>query len=219
MAPDQKMIKNQNKEMSRTGNLPLLHRGRFLIQPLRLCFSIHEGGAVDYRLQRAVYIRLLNRGFEQRVLQAIFDHEKEHRSLMAFPNHPIGWGWVSRKEIARRAGYPECPKTLSRKIRQALIWLPGEGYIRFKDVNIPGKKHGATRFLILFRFIQVINRLVENSKRGLSRTLRKIMETSRTKKLERPPGWKPPDRFMTSKIVQGWIERGLLKWEREQFTG
>lgn len=137
------------------------------------------GGSM-YEIRPMVGFKLLNRQFEKSVLQAIFQHESECKSLVKLPKHPSTWGWASRVEIAKRMGYKSCNKTLSRKIRAAFLWLEEQGYLKYYDINEPGRENGATRFLIVFWVFRILDTTIQ----VFSRTQSK--ETSRTIAEEKP---------------------------------
>lgn len=116
--------------------------------------------------------KLNNRLFDWKVLKAIFDHEQECGSILAFAEHPTSWGWATRNEIAKRMGYGRCSKVLSVKIRDSFLWLEEHGLLKHADVNVPGKKYGATRFLIaflVFRAVSQIRAVVSKESKDTSR--------------------------------------------------
>lgn len=84
-------------------------------------------------------------------------------------------------------GHNIVSKSLSRKIRAAFLWLEEHGYLRHADVNEPGKKLGATRFLLAFWMLK----LIETARGVSSRTESESKAFSRTPRLA-PVGWKPP---------------------------
>ncbi len=101
-----------------------------------------------------VGFKLLNRQFEKSVLRSIFEIQNENKSLVKLVEHWACWGYASRIDIAGRLGYTACDKKLSRKIRDAFLWLEDHGYLKHKDVNEPGmdpdRAYGATKFLLSF---------------------------------------------------------------------
>lgn len=151
-------------------------------------------------MRPVVHVKLLSRPFEYQVLRAIFSHENQCKSLLKLPDHPTTWGWASRQEIASRMGHNIVSKSLSRKIRKAFLWLEEHGYLRHTDVNEPGKKLGATRFLLAFWMLKLIE-----TARGVSSRTSEVKVSSRTPRLA-PDGWKPPS---WSPLAAGVMARGM----------
>lgn len=147
-------------------------------QRRRFCF----GGSM-YEMRPMVGFKLLNRQFDKAVLRAIFEHESECKSLVKLPKHPSTWGWASRSELAKRMGFTNMDKTLSRKIRKSFLWLEEQGYLKHHDINQPGKKNGATRFLIVFWVFRVMATAIKD----FSRT-KEVKAFSRTEPIRKQIG-------------------------------
>lgn len=149
----------------------------------------------QFELRPMVRFKLTNRIFEFEVLRAILEIENDHGSVLGLPGHPTTWGWGPREDLARIMKFPELTKSLSRKIRRAFLWLESIRILRHQDVNEPGQKNGATRFLLAFWVFRIVSDLAAPMARVFSKA---VLEVSRT-----VATWKPPD---------GWkIPAGLVK--------
>lgn len=142
-----------------------------------------------YELCPVMQVKLGNRPFEYQVLKAIFEGLAEFGKLKAFPEHPSNWGFVPRVTIARALGFPRLTKSLSRRIRRAFLWLEKLGYLGHHDVNVPGKKWGATRFILALFVYRVVQKAVAVLGPVFSKDSK---ASSRTPRLA-PAGWRPPE--------------------------
>lgn len=142
----------------------------------------------NHELSPMIRVRLANRLFEYKILKAIFQGLAEFGKLKAFPEHPTNWGFVNRAKIARLAGYPRMTKKLSRNIRKAFLWLEDHGFLAHFDVNKPGAKYGATRFILALFVFRLVCRIDPVLRTVFSKESK---DTSRTVALA-PAGWTPP---------------------------